>query len=89
MTKEEKFEESAQKWRDNKGRGLVIYPTRMGKSLLAIKIIERFLNLNPTRGAVIGVPTQALQYQWYNLILDKGLFGRCRVYRSGDDSFYS
>lgn len=80
MTKEEKFEESAQKWRDNKGRGLVIYPTRMGKSLLAIKIIERFLNLNPTRGAVIGVPTQALQYQWYNLILDKGLFGRCRVY---------
>lgn len=47
----------------------------MGKSLLAIDIVKRFLNRNPDKTVVIGVPTQALQYQWYNLVLDKGLYG--------------
>lgn len=80
MDKREKIKSTVEKWKNNKGRGVVIWPTRMGKSLLAIEIIERFLAKNPAKTVVIGVPTQALQYQWYNLILDKGLFGQCRVY---------
>lgn len=80
MTKEEKIKETTEKWRVNKGRGTVVWPTRMGKSLLAIDIVRRFLNRNPDKTVVIGVPTQALQYQWYNLTLDKGVYGKCRVY---------
>lgn len=80
MEKSEKILEVIDKWKANKGRGLVEWPTRMGKSLLALEVIRRFLNANPSKNVIIAVPTQALQYQWFNLLLDKGFYGKCKAY---------
>ena len=68
------------RWKENKCRGICIMPTRSGKTLLTLDLIQRFLEKNPGRSIIIAVPSKSLQYQWYNILIDKGYYGACRVY---------
>lgn len=79
MTKQEVFDEIIQKWKEEKGRGICILPTRFGKSILTIQLLKRFLSKNPSKKVIIVVPRRPIKYQWEYMLLDNNLSYNCTV----------
>jgi superfamily II DNA or RNA helicase len=69
MTKDERQEIGIEKWKNNKGRGILNYVTGFGKTVVAIKIINRlFKKFGTTADVLIVVPTDILRNQWIQKI---------------------
>ena len=79
MNREGRILDAVERWRQCNGRGCLQFPSRLG-NLIILKVVELFLSKNPTAEVIIGTPSKASQYQWYSLLLDKGLYGKCKVY---------
>lgn len=79
LTRDERQDLGVAKWKANKGRGIALYPTGFGKTRYALKIIQRYLQLNPNPKILIIVPHKQLQSQWIMEVTKMNLFQWCDV----------
>ena len=79
MTRDERQGLSVQKWINNKCNGIVLAPTGVGKTRIALLAIKRFINKNPTKKVLVVVPNDTLVKQWNSEILDWGFSYNCEV----------
>lgn len=73
VTRDERQDESVQKWLQAKGKGTVVAATGVGKTRIAIKCIQRIRNKYPNMSVLILVPTELLKNQWIEEIDKWGL----------------
>lgn len=69
MTKTERQEIGIEKWKINKGRGILNYVTGFGKTTVALKIINKLIKKQgDTASIMVIVPTDLLRDQWNDRI---------------------
>jgi superfamily II DNA or RNA helicase len=79
VTRDERQEECIQHWKEAKGHGTIVGATGFGKTRVAIKIITRLVEKNPTIRVLIAVPTELLKNQWIEELDVRGLGLNCEV----------
>ena len=73
LTRDERQEESLQKWLKAKGKGTIIACTGYGKTKVAIDAFKKILTKYPNLKALIVVPTETLKNQWVSILDKQGL----------------
>lgn len=64
ISRDERQDEGVQKWINNKCRGTLEWATGTGKTVAAIKAVNRVLKRYPNFKILVIVPTDALVDQW-------------------------
>lgn len=64
MTRNERQEKSIQKWLESKGKSSIIAATGFGKTVVAMKIIQRSQVKNKDFKVIVIVPKINLKQQW-------------------------
>lgn len=73
MTRDERQEICIDKWKEAKGKGILLLPTGFGKTRTAIKICQKMLKARPEIKIVVVVPSDNLKKQWLQEIVSAGL----------------
>lgn len=79
-------EQGVQRWVDNKLCGTLNWATGVGKTRGGLMAISRFLKKNPTKSVIIVVPSEPIQRQWNQELIDWNLFQQCSVKTMNDTS---
>lgn len=82
----ERQEQGVQRWVDNKLCGTLNWATGVGKTRGGLMAISRFLKKNPTKSVIIVVPSEPIQRQWNQELIDWNLFQQCSVKTMNDTS---
>jgi superfamily II DNA or RNA helicase len=70
----ERQEKGAWKWKKNLGKGTLEYPTGLGKTFVAVRIImARMQKRDPSRKFLVVVPRIPLKTQWEEELLQAGI----------------
>lgn len=64
LTRDERQDESVRKWLQNKGKATIVAATGVGKTIIAIKTIQRVRQKYPLLSVLVLVPTELLKNQW-------------------------
>lgn len=73
VTRDERQEQSVNKWLQNKGKATVVAATGVGKTRIAIKCIQKVRTKYPTLSVLVLVPTELLKNQWIEELDSWGL----------------
>ena len=80
MKKEDRIKELIELWRKNNGRGRIILPNQFGKQLLLSKVLEIFLDKNPSSEVFIITQNYSSSYQWNMWLYTQKLYNKCKAY---------
>ena len=80
MKKEDRIKELIELWRKNNGRGRIILPNQFGKQLLLSKVLEIFLDKNPSSEVFIITQNYSSSYQWNMWLYTQKLHNKCKAY---------
>ena len=80
MKKEDRIKELVELWRKNNGRGRIILPNQFGKQLLVSKVLELFLDKNPSSEVFIITQNYSSSYQWNMWLYTQKLYNKCKAY---------
>ena len=80
MKKEDRIKELIELWRKNNGRGRIILPNQFGKQLLLSKVLELFLDKNPSSEVFIITQNYSSSYQWNMWLYTQKLHNKCKAY---------
>ena len=86
LSRTERQEQGVQRWVDNKLCGTLNWATGVGKTRGGLMAISRFLKKNPTKSVIIVVPSEPIQRQWNQELIDWNLFQQCSVKTMNDTS---
>ena len=86
LSRTERQEQGVQRWVDNKLCGTLNWATGVGKTRGGLMAISRFLKKNPTKSVIIVVPSEPIQRQWNQELIDWNLFQQCSVKTMSDTS---
>ena len=86
LSRTERQEQGVQRWVDNKLCGTLNWATGVGKTRGGLMAISRFLKKNPTESVIIVVPSEPIQRQWNQELIDWNLFQQCSVKTMSDTS---
>ena len=86
LSRTERQEQGVQRWVDNKLCGTLNWATGVGKTRGGLMAISRFLRKNPTKSVIIVVPSEPIQRQWNQELIDWNLFQQCSVKTMNDTS---
>lgn len=86
LSRTERQEQGVQRWVDNKLCGTLNWATGVGKTRGGLMAISRFLKKNPTKSVIIVVPSEPIQRQWNQELIDWNLFPQCSVKTMNDTS---
>lgn len=86
LSRTERQEQGVQRWVDNKLVGCLNWATGVGKTRGGLMAISRFLKKNPTKSVIIVVPSEPIQRQWNQELIDWNLFQQCSVKTMNDTS---
>lgn len=86
LNRTERQEQGVQRWVDNKLCGTLNWATGVGKTRGGLMAISRFLKKNPTKSVIIVVPSEPIQRQWNQELIDWNLFQQCSVKTMSDTS---
>lgn len=86
LSRTERQEQGVQRWVDNKLCGTLNWATGVGKTRGGLMAISRFLKKNPTKSVIIVVPSEPIQRQWNQELIDWNLFQQCSVKTMSDVS---
>lgn len=86
LSRTERQEQGVQRWVDNKLCGTLNWATGVGKTRGGLMAISRFLKKNPTKSVIIVVPSEPIQRQWNQGLIDWNLFQQCSVKTMSDTS---
>lgn len=64
LSRDERQDESVNKWLRNKGKSTVVAATGVGKTRIAIKCIQKVRTKYPNLNVLVLVPTELLKNQW-------------------------
>lgn len=73
VTRDQRQNESVDKWMKFKGRASVVAATGTGKTYIAIKAIKRLRKRYPNLDVLVLVPTTALKTQWEDTLAENGI----------------
>lgn len=79
MTRDARQELNIQNWIKANGRATIVAVTGFGKTTVATKIINRYINKNPKSNILIVVPTKVLKTQWLKKLNELNLKKYCQV----------
>lgn len=79
MTRTERQYVSYSKWVKAGGKATIVGCTGYGKTKVAINTIEKLKEINDHIFALIIVPTEVLQEQWTNQLIERNLIDNCQV----------
>lgn len=86
LSRTERQEQGVQRWVDNKLCGTLNWATGVGKTRGGLMAISRFLKKNPTKSVIVVVPSEPIQRQWNQELIDWNLFQQCSVKTMNDTS---
>ena len=86
LSRTERQEQGVQRWVDNKLCGTLNWATGVGKTRGGLMAISIFLKKNPTKSVIIVVPSEPIQRQWNQELIDWNLFQQCSVKTMNDTS---
>lgn len=86
LSRTERQEQGVQRWVDNKLCGTLNWATGVGKTRGGLMAISRFLKKNPTKSVIVVVPSEPIQRQWNQELIDWNLFQQCSVKTMSDTS---
>ena len=86
VSRTERQEQGVQKWVDNKLVGTLNWATGVGKTRGGLLAINRFLKKNPDKSVIIVVPSEPIQRQWNQELIEWNLFKQCSVKTMNDTS---
>lgn len=86
LSRTERQEQGVQRWVDNKLCGTLNWATGVGKTRGGLMAISRFLKKNPTKSVIIVVPSEPIQRQWNQELINWNLFQQCSVKTMSDTS---
>lgn len=86
QSRTERQEYGVQKWVDNKLCGTLNWATGVGKTRGGMMAIRRFLKKNPTKSVIVVVPSEPIQKQWNQELIEWNLFEQCSVKTMNDTS---
>lgn len=86
LSRTERQEQGVQRWVDNKLCGTLNWATGVGKTRGGLMAISRFLKKNPTKSVIVVVPSEPIQRQWNQELIDWNLFQQCSAKTMNDTS---
>lgn len=79
ITRDERQNESVDKWIKTKGHGTIVAGTGVGKTYIGMKAINRLRKRYPELNVLILVPTSALKEQWNEILKKNDMLGNISV----------
>lgn len=79
MDRTERQKLGIRRWIDSGGNGVLVYSTGVGKTRVAIMLIDALYKANSTLSVLIAVPTDILKEQWIKELAKYQLFSVCKV----------
>lgn len=79
MTRDERQDITIELWKKANGIGTFLAKTGFGKTVVAIKVIIRYIKVNPLAKILIVVPSKPLKKQWEIKIKESNLNSNCKV----------
>ena len=86
ISRDERQNESVNKWKNNKGIGAIDAPPRFGKTTIGTKIITKVKNQTPDATVVLIVPSDAIRTIWKDKVGNNAeVYTRNYITRLGND----
>jgi len=73
MNRDERQDLCIEKWKENKGKGIMLCATGFGKTFIALKLIKRLRKLSPELTCLIAVPGDYLKEQWDKRLIEQDI----------------